>query len=57
MSPILSVKSAKKRFFCTIPKNKKSCKYLIYRILLDFALILGGSGGIRTPGTVARTSV
>ncbi len=37
------------------PKNKISCKPIVYRKLPFFSLYFGGERGIRTPGTVART--
>jgi hypothetical protein len=38
-------------------ENKKAYKSTIYRLLTSFKLLLGGEGGIRTLGTVSRTSV
>lgn len=37
--------------------NKKACKYMIYRPLVLFDYSISGEGGIRTLGTVSRTSV
>lgn len=37
--------------------NKKACKYVIYRLLVFFNYSISGEGGIRTLGTVSRTSV
>jgi hypothetical protein len=43
--------------FCAIDRKNKACKLLIYRLLFIFDDFLGGEGGIRTLGTVSRTSV